>query len=114
MNQKLPLTVWGMAVHGMSGTPTFDTGGLHANDYVYEVRQGHGAPADYYLCDSRDKPQYCALIGGNMKHACAEWYDPRQCNFCEDKGDSLVCTIRGWNAKQNKWAKVPLYPGYAW
>jgi len=32
------------------------------------------------------------------------------CNFCEDKGDSLVCQVRGWNGYYNKWAKVPIYP----
>lgn len=53
--------------------------------WVAFLSQGMGAPSDYYLCDSRERPQHCALLGGNMKRACAEWYDPRQCNYCEDR-----------------------------
>eukprot|EP00435_Cladocopium_sp_Y103_P027979 s595_g6.t4 len=82
MKAKLPITVWGQAVHGMSGTWAFDSGGLHSTDYVYKVEQSNGAPDDYYICDSRRRPQHCALLGGNVKQACAAWYDPRQCDFC--------------------------------
>lgn len=110
MKVKLPLTVWGQAVHGMSGTWAFDSGGLHSTDYVYKVEQGKGAPDDFYLCDARDRPQHCALLGGNLKHACAAWYDPKQCDFCEDLGDELKCDVRGWNHKEMKRARVPIYP----
>lgn len=103
-------SVWGLAVHGKSGTFSFDSGGTHAADYIYSVAQGNGLPADYYVCDSRTHPSACALIGGNLRHSCAEWYDPRQCNFCEDHGSSLTCEIRGWNAKYREWARVPIYP----
>eukprot|EP00913_Durusdinium_trenchii_P009286 g8725.t1 len=51
MKAKLPVTVWGQAVHGMSGTWAFDSGGLHSTDYVYKVEQQNGAPDDYYICD---------------------------------------------------------------
>ncbi|CAK0875454.1 unnamed protein product, partial [Prorocentrum cordatum] len=110
VNEVMPNTVWGMAVHGMSGTWAFDSHGNHAADYVYEVPQGKGAPSDFYICDSRTNPKACALIGGNLRHACAENYDARQCDFCEDKGEMLKCTIRGWNAKWGKWSRVPIYP----
>eukprot|EP00439_Symbiodinium_sp_Y106_P050652 s556_g6.t1 len=114
MKVKLPLTVWGQAVHGMSGTWSFDSGGLHSTDYVYKVEQGKGAPDDFYLCDARDRPQHCALLGGNLKHACAAWYDPKQCDFCEDLGDELKCDVRGWNHKDlilgSLWQSVPIYP----
>eukprot|EP00971_Amphidinium_carterae_P129775 2570402-Amphidinium_carterae.1 len=79
-----------MAVHGKSGTWAFDSGGRcavlacawllpvqqvnvrsssevclrHAYEYVYEVPQGGYAPSDYYLCDSREHPQHCGLLGG--------------------------------------------------
>merc|ERR1719265_2081888 len=95
----LALTTWGLAVHGKSGTWAFDSGGPHAADYVYELPQGGGAPSDFYLCDSRLDPQVCALLGGNLKHACAEYYDPRTCDMCEDHGDTLQCAVRGWNVK---------------
>merc|ERR1719235_390838 len=103
-------SVWGLAVHGKSGTWPFDTGGVHAADYIYSVPQGNGLPHDYYVCDSRTNPTACALIGGNLRHACAEWYDPRQCNFCEDHGKSITCEIRGYNPKYKEWARVPIYP----
>merc|ERR1719247_1398398 len=103
-------SVWGLAVHGLSGTPFFDSAGVHARDYIYSIKQGNGLPDDYYVCDSRTHPSQCALIGGNLRHACAEWYDPRQCNFCEDHGKSLTCAIRGWNNKYKEWARVPIYP----
>jgi len=103
-------SVWGLSVHGKSGTFSFDSGGVHAADYIYSVAQGNGLPADYYVCDSRTHPSACALIGGNLRHSCAEWYDPRQCNFCEDHGSSLTCEIRGWNNKYLEWARVPIYP----
>lgn len=108
--QILPLTVWGIAVHGLSGTFSFDSHGSHAADYIFEVPQPGGLPSDYYICDSRERPQVCALLGGNMKHACAEFYDPQQCSFCEDHGSKLKCSIRGWNMKTRKWARVPIYP----
>ncbi|CAK8990198.1 Uncharacterized protein SCF082_LOCUS2134 [Durusdinium trenchii] len=38
MKAKLPVTVWGQAVHGMSGTWAFDSGGLHSTDYVYKAK----------------------------------------------------------------------------
>ena len=110
MKAKLPVTVWGQAVHGMSGTWAFDSGGLHSTDYVYKVEQSNGAPDDYYICDSRRRPQQCALLGGNVKQVCAAWYDPRQCDFCEDLGDELKCEVRGWNHKDMKWSRVPIYP----
>jgi hypothetical protein len=103
-------SVWGLAVHGKSGTYAFDSGGKHAADYIYAVPQGNGLPADYYVCDSRVNPTACALIGGNMRHACAEWYDPQQCHFCEDHGTSLTCEIRGWNPTYKEWTRVPIYP----
>eukprot|EP00747_Dinoflagellata_sp_TGD_P192012 gnl/TRDRNA2_/TRDRNA2_56242_c0_seq2.p1 gnl/TRDRNA2_/TRDRNA2_56242_c0~~gnl/TRDRNA2_/TRDRNA2_56242_c0_seq2.p1 ORF type:complete len:328 (-),score=52.48 gnl/TRDRNA2_/TRDRNA2_56242_c0_seq2:69-1052(-) len=110
-NQALPLTVWGMAVHGKSGTWAFDNHGPHAAEFIYEARQGKGAPSDYYLCDSRDgRPQQCALIGGNLRHACAEWYDPHMCDECEDHGSTIVCAVRGWNNRRQRWVKVPIYP----
>lgn len=103
-------SVWGLAVHGKSGTFAFDSGGTHISEYIYSIPQGNGLPHDYYVCDSRTHPSACALIGGNLRHACAEWYDPRQCNFCEDHGSSLTCELRGWNSKYLEWAKVPIYP----
>lgn len=106
----LPLTVWGTAVHGMSGTWAFDSHGGHATDYVYQVPQGEGLPSDYYLCDSRERPTHCALLGGNMRNACAEGWSPQGCGFCEDHGDKLVCQVRGWNHASSKWARVPIYP----
>lgn len=104
------MTVWGLAVHGKSGTPWFDSHGIHASDYIYQIPQGNGLPPDYYVCDSRVNPQACALIGGNLRHACAEWYDPFACHFCEDHGDSLQCEVRGWNQKFKAWERVPIYP----
>mmetsp|Transcript_89442 Transcript_89442/g.186869 ORF Transcript_89442/g.186869 Transcript_89442/m.186869 type:complete len:440 (-) Transcript_89442:98-1417(-) len=109
-NSHLSESVWGHAVHGLSGTWGFDSFGDHAADYVYQVPQRQGAPSDYYICDSRTRPQRCALLGGDLEHSCAEWYDPRQCNYCEDKGDKLECQVRGWNNTWLKWARVPLYP----
>lgn len=105
-----PQSVWGLAVHGKSGTFSFDSGSPHIADYIYSVPQGNGLPHDYYVCDSRTNPSACALIGGNLRHACAEWYDPRQCNFCEDHGLSLTCEIHGWNNKYLEWHRVPIYP----
>ncbi|CAJ1439396.1 unnamed protein product [Effrenium voratum] len=110
LKAKLPVTLWGQAMHGMSGTWAFDSGGLHSTDYIYKIEQGKGAPDDYYVCDSRRRPQQCALLGGNVKQACAAWYDPRQCDFCEDLGDELKCYLRGWDHKESKWSRVPLYP----
>jgi len=110
VRQVPSLTVWGLAVHGKSGTPFFDSHGVHAADYIYQIPQGNGLPPDYYLCDSRVNPQACALIGGNLRHACAEWYDPFACHFCEDKGDSLQCEVRGWSHRLKEWARVPIYP----
>lgn len=109
-NQVPSLTVWGLAVHGKSGTPFFDSHGSHATDYIYEIRQGSGAPPDFYVCDSRTHPQACALIGGNLRAACAEWYDPRMCQMCEDHGHTIVCSVRGWSQKYFMWSKVPIYP----
>merc|ERR1712194_910428 len=64
----------------------------------------------YYLCDARTgRPRTCALLGGNLRHSCLEWYDPGQCNFCEDRGRSLVCQVRGWDPDQRQWTKVPLH-----
>lgn len=103
-------SVWGLAVHGLSGTPFFDSGGNHISDYIYSIKQGNGLPDDYYVCDSRVHPQACALIGGNIRHACAEWYDPEQCGFCEDNGSSIQCEVRGWNNLYSEWVKVPIYP----
>merc|ERR1719408_41944 len=105
-----PRSVWGLAVHGLSGTPFFDSGGNHISDYIYSIKQGNGLPDDYYLCDSRTHPQGCALIGGNLRHACAEWYNPEQCQFCEDLGSAIRCEVRGYNNKYDEWVKVPIYP----
>jgi len=103
-------TVWGLSVHGKSGTYAFDNHGTHATDYIYKIKQPNGLAPDYYVCDSRTSPQHCALIGGNMQHNCAEWYDPRMCNFCQDHGAMLTCQIRGWSSKFMEWARVPIYP----
>eukprot|EP00928_Gymnodinium_smaydae_P090267 TRINITY_DN74095_c0_g1_i1.p1 TRINITY_DN74095_c0_g1~~TRINITY_DN74095_c0_g1_i1.p1 ORF type:complete len:461 (-),score=63.85 TRINITY_DN74095_c0_g1_i1:70-1452(-) len=104
-------TVWGIAVHGLTGTWAFDSGTTHAGDYLYQIPQEQGLSSDYYLCDSRDgHPHYCALIGGNMRNVCAQWYDPVQCSECEDMGASLKCQIRGWNDMYNRWTRVPIYP----
>lgn len=103
-------TVWGTAVHGQAGTWAFESQGPHATDFVYQLPQGHGAPPDFYLCDSPTEPKHCALLGGNMKHACAEWYDPQQCNFCEDKGETLRCHVHGWSASTGQWTRVALRP----
>merc|ERR1711988_1764259 len=105
-----PRSVWGLAVHSLSGTPFFDSGGNHISDYIYSIKQGNGLPDDYYLCDSRTHPQGCALIGGNLRHACAEWYNPEQCQFCEDLGSAIRCEVRGFNNKYDEWVKVPIYP----
>jgi len=105
-----PWTIWGMAVHGKSGTWAFDSGGRHAYEYVYEVPQGGYAPSDYYLCDSREHPQHCGLLGGNLVRGCAEYYDPISCPYCEDNGTSLTCQVRGWDPRSGTWAKVPIYP----
>jgi len=110
VNASPSRSVWGLAVHGLSGTPFFDSGGNHISDYIYSIKQGNGLPNDYYLCDSRVHPQACALIGGNIRHACAEWYNPEQCEFCEDVGSSIQCEIRGWNNLYSEWVKVPIYP----
>merc|ERR1712085_118354 len=92
------------------GTWGFDDHGARAAEYVYELPQGDGAPSDYYLCDARTgRPRTCALLGGNLRHSCLEWYDPGQCNFCEDRGRSLVCQVRGWGPDQRQWTKVPLH-----
>jgi len=109
---EVPLgqTVWGMAVHGKTGTWAFDTGGRKAIDHLYQLPQGRGLPADYYLCDSALEPRSCALIGGNMRFACAEWYDPVQCSECEDLGEDLKCEVRGWNDYFSTWARIPIYP----
>eukprot|EP00929_Paragymnodinium_shiwhaense_P100026 TRINITY_DN62026_c0_g1_i1.p1 TRINITY_DN62026_c0_g1~~TRINITY_DN62026_c0_g1_i1.p1 ORF type:complete len:380 (+),score=42.63 TRINITY_DN62026_c0_g1_i1:114-1253(+) len=107
---ELSQSVWGFAVHGKSGTWAFDSYGPKAADYLYQVPQGKGAPSDYYLCDSREKPQLCALIGGNLKRVCAENYDPVQCNECEDLGTHLRCQVRGWNDLFKQWSRVPIYP----
>ena len=49
---------------------------------------------DTYICDSRDNPTTCGLVGGNLWD-CLKNYDPKRCHYCEDKGDSLVCAVRG-------------------
>lgn len=103
-------SVWGFAVHGKTGTWAFDSFGPDAADYLYQVPQGNGAASDYYLCDSKTKPQLCALIGGNLKRVCAENYDPLQCNECEDLGSHLRCQVRGWNDLHKQWTRVPIYP----
>lgn len=103
-------TVWGLIVHGLSGTFGFDNQGAHATDYIYKIKQPNGIAPDYYLCDSRTHPQRCALLGGNMAHNCAEWYDPRMCNYCQDHGAMLTCQVRGWNSKFFEWVRVPIYP----
>eukprot|EP00927_Polykrikos_kofoidii_P072624 TRINITY_DN68726_c0_g1_i1.p1 TRINITY_DN68726_c0_g1~~TRINITY_DN68726_c0_g1_i1.p1 ORF type:complete len:473 (-),score=68.01 TRINITY_DN68726_c0_g1_i1:63-1445(-) len=104
---SLPESVWGVFVGGKSGTWGF---GADSPRYLYQLPQGRGAAADYYICDSPDKPHHCALIGGNMRRACAEWYDPGQCSECEDLGTSLRCDVRGWNEPYKHWARVPIYP----
>lgn len=103
-------TLWGMAVHGRAGTPFFDSWGHHAVDYIYRIPQKNGAEDDYYLCDDRNHPRLCALLGGNLRNACAANYDPFTCNYCQDHGDTLTCHVHGWNYKLNKWVKVPIYP----
>mmetsp|Transcript_17774 Transcript_17774/g.41399 ORF Transcript_17774/g.41399 Transcript_17774/m.41399 type:complete len:395 (+) Transcript_17774:35-1219(+) len=110
VNVPAPWTIWGMAVHGKSGTWAFDSGGRHAEDYVYQVPQGGYAPSDYYICDSREKPQHCGLLGGNLARGCAEYYDPISCPYCEDNGTTLTCQVRGWDPRSGSWAKVPIYP----
>merc|ERR1712046_530791 len=67
MTTKLSESVWGMAVHGKTGTWAFDSHGPHAGDYLYKIPQGTAMP-DYYICDSRNtllrpRPQSCALLG---------------------------------------------------
>lgn len=103
-------SVWGLIVHGLSGTFGFDNHGSHSTDYIYKIKQPNGVAPDFYVCDSRTHPQRCALLGGNMQHNCGEWYDPQMCNYCQDHGAMLTCQVRGWNSKYFEWVKVPIYP----
>merc|ERR1719387_2476572 len=103
-------TVWGIAVHGGSGSWAFDSSGPHAADHIYRIPQQDGSEDDYYVCDSRQNPKVCALLGGNLRRACAENYDPISCNFCVDHGATLTCEVRGWSHRFQEWVKVPVYP----
>jgi len=102
-------TVWGSVVYGKAGSWAFDNYGARAHEHIFEVPQP-GGPSDYYLCDSIKDPKRCALLGGNMKHACGDAYNPRKCGFCVDKGDWLECEVRGWNIFEKEWRRVPIYP----
>ena len=130
-------TVWGLAIHGKSGTPWFESGGANIYDFIYRIPQwsegtlgenttkmkdsssladkipadveASAERSDYYLCDSAYNPKECGLIGGQLWD-CLWAYDAKQCHYCENRSSSLVCEVRGMNAQGGFWSRVPIYP----
>ncbi|CAD7950311.1 unnamed protein product [Amoebophrya sp. A120] len=129
-------TVWGTAIHGKTGSWSMDSGTPEIYDHIYRVPQylpgfppamlekaipkamkimageleyGYVGKDDTYICDSRDNPSQCALIGGDL-WKCLKHYDAKKCHFCENAGDSLRCEVRGWNSHGEFWERVPIYP----
>ncbi|CAD7940708.1 unnamed protein product [Amoebophrya sp. A25] len=130
------MTVWGTSIHGKTGSWSMDSGTEYIYDHIYRIPQvARGFPPpnlvryvpgsikkmvgeledvylgrdDTYVCDSRDNPSQCALIGGDV-WKCLKHYDAKRCHFCEDAGDSLRCDVRGWNTHGDFWERVPIYP----
>ena len=126
-------SVWGMQIHGKSGTWNMASGTPNIYDFIYRIPQeegqirfwpmdamarmspfmhrrpnGYSGRSDYYVCDSNGNPRMCALIGGGLKQ-CLTNYNSKSCRYCEDKGETLECEIRGWNTHHKIWERVPLY-----